>query len=154
MSLSFGNISDDFNSLCYGKELINSSENTAQSGLGSHAVTVLGAVFMSLLSLIIVVGNGLIMVSVTVVKQLRQPGNYLIVSLALSDFLVGFIVLPLTIVYDVAGEWVFGTMMCDIHVSFDVICCTASIINICMISIDRYVACFRCFACFFFFSIK
>jgi len=43
----------------------------------------------------------------------------------------------LTIVYDAAGEWLFGPMVCDIHVSFDVICCTASIMNLCMISIDR-----------------
>uniref|UniRef100_F6USY0 G-protein coupled receptors family 1 profile domain-containing protein n=1 Tax=Ciona intestinalis TaxID=7719 RepID=F6USY0_CIOIN len=93
----------------------------------------------SLLSLLIVVGNGLIIVSVALVKKLRQPANYLIVSLALSDFLVGLVVLPLTIVYDIMGEWVFGPNVCDVHVSFDVICCTASIMNLCMISIDRYL---------------
>uniref|UniRef100_H2YI98 G-protein coupled receptors family 1 profile domain-containing protein n=1 Tax=Ciona savignyi TaxID=51511 RepID=H2YI98_CIOSA len=87
----------------------------------------------------IVVGNGLIIVSVALVKKLRQPANYLIVSLALSDFLVGLVVLPLTIVYDIMGEWVFGPNVCDVHVSFDVICCTASIMNLCMISIDRYL---------------
>uniref|UniRef100_H2YI89 G-protein coupled receptors family 1 profile domain-containing protein n=1 Tax=Ciona savignyi TaxID=51511 RepID=H2YI89_CIOSA len=97
------------------------------------------AALTSLLSLLIVVGNGLIIVSVALVKKLRQPANYLIVSLALSDFLVGLVVLPLTIVYDIMGEWVFGPNVCDVHVSFDVICCTASIMNLCMISIDRYL---------------
>uniref|UniRef100_H2YI90 G-protein coupled receptors family 1 profile domain-containing protein n=1 Tax=Ciona savignyi TaxID=51511 RepID=H2YI90_CIOSA len=101
--------------------------------------TALIAALTSLLSLLIVVGNGLIIVSVALVKKLRQPANYLIVSLALSDFLVGLVVLPLTIVYDIMGEWVFGPNVCDVHVSFDVICCTASIMNLCMISIDRYL---------------
>ena len=95
------------------------------------------SLFMGLLSFIIVLGNGVIIVSVAMVKKLREPANYLVVSLALSDFLVGLVVLPLTIVYDVAGTWVFGSVMCDVHVSFDVICCTASIMNLCMISIDR-----------------
>ncbi|CAK8689530.1 unnamed protein product [Clavelina lepadiformis] len=106
---------------------------------GHVATTVVISILTSLLSLLIAVGNGLIIVSVAMVKKLRQPANYLIVSLALSDFLVGMIVLPLTIVYDILGEWPFGPMMCDIHVCFDVICCTASIMNLCMISIDRYL---------------
>ena len=129
-------------SLCQENGLKNSTEiaesNSSYPGSGSDvAVAVSIGTF---LSLAIVVGNGLIIVSVAVVKKLRQPANYLIVSLALSDFLVGFIVLPLTIVNDSGNEWIFGSMMCDVHVSFDVICCTASIMNLCMISIDRWEA--------------
>nr|XP_002123484.1 5-hydroxytryptamine receptor 2A [Ciona intestinalis] len=113
--------------------------NTTSAEGDAMLTTALIAALTSLLSLLIVVGNGLIIVSVALVKKLRQPANYLIVSLALSDFLVGLVVLPLTIVYDIMGEWVFGPNVCDVHVSFDVICCTASIMNLCMISIDRYL---------------
>lgn len=126
-------------SLCidYYKTYQRENESDPTSASGSQALSVLGTVLMSILSLLILAGNGLIIISIAVVKKLRQPANYLIVSLALSDFLVGFMVLPLTIVYDAGGEWVFGFVMCDVHVSFDVICCTASIMNLCMISIDR-----------------
>ena len=134
-------------SIAYNRPILcpNSSFESYNGSSGSNAsypdsgsdVTVAVSIFTSLLSLAIVIGNGLIIVSVAVVKKLRQPANYLIVSLALSDFLVGLIVLPLTIVYDAGGEWIFGSMICDVHVSFDVICCTASIMNLCMISIDR-----------------
>ena len=97
------------------------------------------AIFTSILSFVIVLGNGLIIASVAFVKKLRQPANYLIVSLALSDFLVGLVVLPFTITTDILGHWIFGPMICDAHVTVDVITCTASIMNLCMISIDRLV---------------
>ena len=126
--------------LCPNSGLENYSEiagSNASHPDGGSDVTAVVSIATSLLSLAIVVGNGLIIMSVATVKKLRQPANYLIVSLALSDFLVGFIVLPITIVYDSGGEWIFGSMICDVHTSFDVICCTASIMNLCMISIDR-----------------
>jgi dopamine D1-like receptor len=35
------------------------------------------------------------------------------------------------------GSWIFGDQFCDIWVAFDVMCCTASILNLCAISMDR-----------------
>lgn len=120
--------------LCFGQNVTAPKDQLQEADM---PYKILVAVLASLLALIILVGNGLIIVSVMMVKKLRQPANYLIVSLALSDFLVALVVLPLTIVYDILGEWVFGSTICNIHVSFDVICCTTSIMNLCMISIDR-----------------
>ena len=37
-----------------------------------------------------------------------------------------------------AGYWMFGEMWCNIHSAMDVLTCTASIMNICLISLDRY----------------
>lgn len=104
---------------------------------GSNYNQITIAVLTSLLSLLIILGNGLIIISVVIVKKLRQPANYLIVSLAFSDFLVGVVVLPMTIYYNYNNSWDLPPIVCDIHVSFDVICCGASIMNLCMISIDR-----------------
>ena len=117
------------------------SNGTAPTGTDSVLIF---SLLKSLLALLIVLGNGLIIVSVAIVKKLRQPGNYLIVSLAWSDFLVGLVVLPVTIYYDHMDRWTLPAVVCDMHVSFDVICCTASIMNLCMISIDRLV-CFLSF---------
>lgn len=38
-----------------------------------------------------------------------------------------------------AGYWVFGAQFCDTWVAFDVMCSTASILNLCAISLDRYI---------------
>lgn len=35
--------------------------------------------------------------------------------------------------------WVFGRIFCDIWAAVDVLCCSASIISLCVISIDRYI---------------
>lgn len=37
----------------------------------------------------------------------------------------------------VVGEWRFSKVHCDIFVTMDVMMCTASILNLCAISIDR-----------------
>ncbi|XP_011499174.1 PREDICTED: 5-hydroxytryptamine receptor 1 [Ceratosolen solmsi marchali] len=87
-----------------------------------------------------VIGNILVCVAVFLVKKLRKPCNYLLVSLAVSDFCVALLVMPMAMLYEIKGNWSFGPTMCEIWVSFDVLSCTASILNLCMISVDRYYA--------------
>ena len=48
--------------------------------------------------------------------------------------------MPMALVYEVLGTWPFGARACDTWVAFDVLSCTASILNLCMISVDRYWA--------------
>lgn len=38
----------------------------------------------------------------------------------------------------VMGYWIFGDVWCQMHSALDVLLCTASILNICLISLDRY----------------
>ncbi|XP_050069484.1 5-hydroxytryptamine receptor 1-like [Anopheles maculipalpis] len=87
-----------------------------------------------------IVGNILVCVAVCLVRKLRRPCNYLLVSLAVSDLCVACLVMPPALMYEVLGEWNFGRVFCDIWVSFDVLSCTASILNLCAISVDRYWA--------------
>ena len=87
-----------------------------------------------------VFGNVLVIVAVSTEKRLRKVGNSFIVSLALSDLLVGVVVTPFALAYELLGDWPLGAHLCDLWVSMDVICCTASIINLCIISFDRYNA--------------
>ncbi|XP_076833197.1 dopamine receptor D2a isoform X3 [Brachyhypopomus gauderio] len=48
--------------------------------------------------------------------------------------------MPWVVYLEVVGEWRFSTIHCDIFVTLDVMMCTASILNLCAISIDRYTA--------------
>ncbi|KFM79135.1 5-hydroxytryptamine receptor 1, partial [Stegodyphus mimosarum] len=48
--------------------------------------------------------------------------------------------MPLALHYELAGDWRLGATICDMWVAFDITCCTASILNLCMISVDRYLA--------------
>lgn len=107
-------------------------------------LTPLQAIVVTLiLSVVIVgtvIGNVLVCVAVCLVRKLRRPCNYLLVSLAVSDLCVAVLVMPTALLYEVLGKWSFGTVFCDVWVSFDVLSCTASILNLCAISVDRYWA--------------
>uniref|UniRef100_A0A3P8WK46 Dopamine receptor D2a n=1 Tax=Cynoglossus semilaevis TaxID=244447 RepID=A0A3P8WK46_CYNSE len=98
------------------------------------------AMLLTLLIFVIVFGNVLVCMAVSREKALQTTTNYLIVSLAVADLLVATLVMPWVVYLEVVGEWRFSKIHCDIFVTLDVMMCTASILNLCAISIDRYTA--------------
>ncbi|XP_028821767.1 dopamine receptor D2a isoform X2 [Denticeps clupeoides] len=98
------------------------------------------AMLLTLLIFLIVFGNVLVCMAVSREKALQTTTNYLIVSLAVADLLVATLVMPWVVYLEVVGEWRFSKIHCDIFVTLDVMMCTASILNLCAISIDRYTA--------------
>ena len=97
-------------------------------------------VFLGLLSVATVFGNVLVIISVVYFKQLHVPTNYLILSLALADLFVGVLVFPFSMAFTVTSCWYREDLLCKIRGSLDVTLSTASILNLCCISIDRYYA--------------
>lgn len=87
-----------------------------------------------------VCGNLLVTVSIVYFKQLHNPTNYLIVSLALSDLLLGLLVMFPGMIQSIESCWYFGDIFCKVYMSSDVMLCTASILNLSLISIDRHYA--------------
>lgn len=96
---------------------------------------VTGAVILATL-----VGNALVILAVLLVRKLKQPPNFLLVSLAVADFCVGLIVMPIALIKSLTDKWIMGEVICRLWTSADLTLCTASIINLCMISVDRYCA--------------
>uniref|UniRef100_A0A672F363 5-hydroxytryptamine receptor 7 n=1 Tax=Salarias fasciatus TaxID=181472 RepID=A0A672F363_SALFA len=95
---------------------------------------------LTMLTLSTICGNLLVVISVCFVKKLRQPSNYLIVSLAVADLSVALAVMPFVSITDlIGGQWIFGQVFCNVFIAMDVMCCTASIMTLCVISIDRYL---------------
>ncbi|KAK9890906.1 hypothetical protein WA026_012248 [Henosepilachna vigintioctopunctata] len=115
--------------------------SSSDDGSGyTQTETVLITLIMSIITVGTIIGNILVCVAVCLVRKLRRPCNYLLVSLAVSDLCVAILVMPLAMLYEIQGKWSFGDIMCNLWVSFDVLSCTASILNLCMISVDRYYA--------------
>lgn len=99
------------------------------------------AVLLVLFSVATVFGNMLVILAVIRERYLHTATNYFVTSLAVADCLVGLVVMPFSAVYEVLeNRWFFGMDWCDVWRSLDVLFSTASILNLCVISLDRYWA--------------
>ncbi|XP_039674161.1 trace amine-associated receptor 13c-like [Perca fluviatilis] len=95
-------------------------------------------VFYSI-SLITVTLNLLIIISISHFRQLHTPTNILLLSLAVSDLIVGLVLMPVQI-FNRTSCWFFGDFVCATYISISLIIPSASIGDIVLISVDRYVA--------------
>lgn len=94
---------------------------------------------MVVLITISIAGNALVCAAIFTDRGLRKVGNLFLASLAIADLFVAALVMTFAGVNDLLGYWVFGAQFCDTWVAFDVMCSTASILNLCAISLDRYI---------------
>ncbi|XP_028993285.1 5-hydroxytryptamine receptor 2A-like [Betta splendens] len=88
-----------------------------------------------------VTGNLLVILAVSLEKKLQNATNYFLMSLAVADMLLGILVMPVsmvTILYDYV--WPLPSDLCPIWIYLDVLFSTASIMHLCAISLDRYIA--------------
>ncbi|KAL3969480.1 antigen [Sarotherodon galilaeus] len=91
------------------------------------------------ISAITIALNLLVIISVSYFRQLHTPTNILLLSLAVSDFLVGLLLLPGEIFLGIAC-WAFGNLLCSLFNYVSFIITSASVGNMVLISVDRYVA--------------
>ncbi|XP_029452782.1 trace amine-associated receptor 4-like [Rhinatrema bivittatum] len=100
------------------------------------------AMYMTMMGAIILTmgGNLVVVISIAHFKQLHSPTNFLILSLAAADFLVGLLVMPYSMVRSIDSCWYFGEWFCKLHTCCDIMLCTTSIFHLCFISVDRYYA--------------
>ncbi|XP_029968076.1 trace amine-associated receptor 13c-like [Salarias fasciatus] len=103
-----------------------------------HSVSMLIYITLSSISVITVVLNLLVIISISHFKKLHTPTNLLLLSLAVSDFFVGLLMVFQIIL--IGGCWFLGDLMCAVYFVLDYAVTAASTGTMVLISIDRYVA--------------
>lgn len=92
--------------------------------------------------LLTLVGNILVLTAFCLCKELRTITNYFLISLSVADLLTALLSMPIFMVSRISeGNWFpGGDVFYDIWRSMDIVCGTASIWNLCLVSLDRYLA--------------
>ncbi|EGT47667.1 hypothetical protein CAEBREN_29979 [Caenorhabditis brenneri] len=95
---------------------------------------------LSVVNCFVVIGNLLVFYVILTKKSLQTSTNHLVLSLTISDLLLGVLILPFAIIQEHSSKWIFGQVGCRLWLSVDVFLSTASIYNLLAISFDRYMA--------------
>ena len=100
---------------------------------------VLFLIFVSLLIVATIAGNSFVVVAVCTFRELRTVTNYFVVSLASADLAVALLAMPAWLIIEVVP--IENVLLLDLTTKWiDPFCCSASIINATLVSIDRYYA--------------
>lgn len=83
-------------------------------------------------------GNIMVVAVFMLEKNLRQPSNYLIASLAITDILIGMFSMPFYSLYLLMKYWPLGQLICDLWLSLDYTVCLVSQYTVFLITLDRF----------------
>ena len=102
-------------------------------------IGIVNGIIGSLMTLATFAGQILVFVVVAKNSQLREPGSYYITTLAIADFLISVISMPVWTMFTTLGYWPLDPIWCGVWNVCDFCLCTISINTICVIAIDRYL---------------
>jgi hypothetical protein len=104
-------------------------------------------IMLCLFILVAFFGNLIVLVIFLSTKELQTQVNYFLASLALADLLTAIFPMPLwlAVKINVNGYWPFSEGLLKVWRCADLIFCSASVWNLCAISIDRCLAISRPF---------
>ncbi|XP_030580239.1 trace amine-associated receptor 13c-like [Archocentrus centrarchus] len=103
-----------------------------------HYEVMLTYILLSFISLLTVLLNLLVIISISHFRQLHTPTNLLLLSLAVADFFVGLLMFFQIVLIN--GCWFLGDLMCVLYQYLAYIITSASVGTMVIISVDRYVA--------------
>ncbi|XP_038049948.1 G-protein coupled receptor 161-like [Patiria miniata] len=116
------------------------SRPNANSDVPDIATTAIHATSLGLIFLIVCFLNFLVAFTFHKKAYLVTSSNRFVFSLALSNFVVGAVVLPFNIMSCLWREWIFGVMWCNLTGFVTVSITTGSLFTLTIITIDRYFA--------------
>ena len=120
-----------------------SSHTSYEAGLPAKEIDA-NCVLLAFLLVVTVAGNSLILAAYLRNARLRTVSNKFVVSLALSDLLVGAISVPVWM-YMSLSQWKVTEEVAKLFAVIDMLSATASILHLTSISIERYIAISRPF---------
>ncbi|XP_020775897.1 trace amine-associated receptor 8a-like [Boleophthalmus pectinirostris] len=120
--------------LCF-PTINNSCRRTPHPELESTVIYIL----LSTITVLTVILNLLVIISITHFRQLHTCTNFLLLSLAVADFLVGSLQMPFQIFY-YEGCWLLGDILCIVYFFSGYLSVGVSCGNMILISADRYIA--------------
>ncbi|XP_062407093.1 trace amine-associated receptor 13c-like [Sardina pilchardus] len=124
----------------YTGDCLQSINSTCSKIYSSMAAHVSMYVFAAAVVIFTVCGNLLVITAVSHFKQLHTPTNILLVSLAISDCLVGLFAMPVHSMLMLESCSLFASTFCALYNMINFHLTFVSIYNISFIAVDRYIA--------------
>ncbi|XP_013788375.1 probable G-protein coupled receptor No9 [Limulus polyphemus] len=92
-----------------------------------------------ILSLLATCSNALLVISIYRFKRLRNPSNYLVLSLSTADLGIG-LVLPVALYFELCRSKIDRAFFCLLPFSILILLCSVSILSVTGIALDRYIS--------------
>ncbi|OCT76729.1 hypothetical protein XELAEV_18031930mg [Xenopus laevis] len=105
-----------------------------------ESINILLIILISFLISLIVLGNSIVMLAFFMDKGLRNQSNFFLLNLAICDFFVGAITIPVYMPYMFTGKWMLGGFLCKMWLTVDYTTSTASAYSVALISYDRFLS--------------
>ena len=102
------------------------------------ATVVTETTIFALVMIISFLGNLLVCYAVYRNPRLRNPSNYYIISLALTDILLASCAMSLSVAYLATGEWSFGTSACHFFAILKTSMTETSVFIMALMALNRY----------------
>ena len=113
-------------------------ESYASAMSGTARIVIEMVIFICII-LTTAIGNSLVCISVIKFRHLRTNTNFILLSLAFTDLSM-VIIMVLNAATTVTGKWIFGEWGCQAIASIGLSLSFISILHLCFLSVDRYIA--------------
>ncbi|XP_043935196.1 melatonin receptor type 1C-like [Protopterus annectens] len=112
--------------------------STAFLNKPSVGLTIFLTTVMIFITIMDVLGNVLVIVSILKNKKLRNAGNVFVISLSAGDLIVGVYTYPLVSIATFYNKWILGDLQCKISAVIHILSFLVTVYSIMGIAMNRY----------------